>query len=84
MRFASYDPTLTEDWLVLLVYGMAPEGVVLPPSLDFGNIAHGWTSEAQTVYLSNGGTGELTISSVSFELGSSAQVRLAEEPALPV
>lgn len=84
MRFSTNDPTLPEDWLDLQVYGVAPEGVALPPSLAFGDIAQGWTSEAQTTYISNGGTGELTITSVSFELGSSSQVRLAEPPSLPV
>ncbi len=84
MRFATNDPTLPEDWLDLHVYGMAPEGIVSPASLAFGDIAQGWTSEAQTVYITNGGTGELTITGVSFELGSSSQVRLAGEPSLPV
>lgn len=84
MRFTTNDPTLPEDWLDLQVYGLAPEGVVSPPSLAFGNIVQGWTSEAQTVHISNGGTGELTITGASFELGSSSQVRFATEPELPV
>lgn len=84
MRFTTNDPTLPEDWLDLQVYGVAPEGAFSPGSLAFGNIVQGWTSEAQTVYISNVGTGELTITGASFELGSSSQVRFATQPGLPV
>jgi hypothetical protein len=84
LRFSTNDPTLPEDWIDLHVYGVAPEGLATPGSIDFGQVVQSWTTEPRAVEITNNGTGELTITSVSFELGSSAQVRLAEQPSLPV
>lgn len=84
LRFTTNDPTLPEDWIDLHVYGSAPEGLASPGSLDFGSVVQSWTTEPREVRVTNNGTGDLTITSVSFELGSSSQVRLAEQPSLPV
>jgi hypothetical protein len=84
LRFSTNDPTLPEDWIDLHVYGAAPEGLATPGSIDFGQVVQSWTTEPRAVEITNNGTGELTITSVSFELGSSSQVRLAEQPSLPV
>lgn len=83
MRFATNDPTLPEDWVDLYVYGVFPDAAIDAPNLDFGTIVQSWTSPAQTVRISNQGTGDLTISGIEWEVGSSSQVRLADVPSLP-
>lgn len=65
-------------------YGLAPSGVWDVSSVEFGSLVQGWTAPAQTVHLANNGTGELTITSVEFEVGSSSQVHLAAVPPLPI
>jgi hypothetical protein len=82
--FATNDPT--EPQLAVDVSGFANAPVLAstPASLNFGSVVQGWTTEAQTFELRNTGFGELTISSLTFEVGSSSQIRFAEVPTLPV
>lgn len=62
----------------------APSLSVSPPSIDFGGVVQSWTTGAQEFQLSNNGSGDLTISSISFEpLTSSDQIRFASIPPLP-
>jgi hypothetical protein len=84
MTFDTNDPTLPFDWVDLHSYGIAPTATVSDADLDFGQIVQTWTAPAQTVRIENGGTGELTVNAVEFEIGSSSQVRLASIPTLPV
>jgi hypothetical protein len=55
-----------------------------PTTLNFGSVVQGWTTDGRSFELSNDGFGELTISSIAFEVGSSSQIRFAEVPDLPV
>jgi hypothetical protein len=55
-----------------------------PGSVDFGGVVQGWTTGAQTIQLSNTGFGELTVSSIELEIGSSSQIVLTDVPALPI
>ena len=62
----------------------APVLSVSPPSLEFGDIVQTWTAPPQTVYLGNAGFGELTISSVAFDVGASDEIVLVSVPQLPI
>jgi|GEM_PF-814287 len=84
LTFETNDPTLPWDWIDLKGYGIAPDGGVYPAELDFGDIVQFWSTEAREVEISNNGTGELTISGIEWEVGSSDMIRLAELPPLPV
>jgi hypothetical protein len=83
LDFATNDPSLPSDWVDLHTYGIAPDANFDVSSLDFGDIVQSWTSEAQTVHVQNGGTGDLFVQGIEFEIGSSPQVRLVEMPELP-
>lgn len=84
LALASNDPTQPEETIDLDGYGAAPDAVVSSTSLDFGDVVQFWTTPAQSTSIRNGGTGELTISGVRFETGSSSQLLLASVPALPI
>jgi hypothetical protein len=84
VTFSSDDPTQPNLAVTLEGFADAPLLSAAPSTLDFGSVVQNWTTGAQTLLLSNTGTGELTVSSISFEVGSSSQVVLAEVPALPV
>ncbi|MCP4503885.1 MAG: choice-of-anchor D domain-containing protein [Deltaproteobacteria bacterium] len=84
LTFTTNDPTLLNDWIDLVGYGIAPDGGVYPGDVDFGNIVQFWSSGAREIEISNNGTGELTISGIEWEIGSSDMIRLAELPNLPV
>jgi hypothetical protein len=62
----------------------APRLSSSPGSIDFGDIVQGWTADAQTVSIGNTGFGELTITSIQLEVGSSSQISLVNVPSLPV
>jgi hypothetical protein len=84
LTFFSNDPAGGGVRVSLAVNGAAPELAFDRESLDFGNVVQGWTTESQSIFLSNQGTGELTISELNWELGSSGQVRMANTPMLPI
>ena len=84
VTFETNDPTLPYDWVDLHSFGIAPTVETNEADIDFGQIVQTWTAPAQTIRIQNGGTGDLTVESVEFEIGSSSQVRLAEVPTLPV
>lgn len=84
MHFSTNDPSLPNDWLDLRVYGVYPDVSVSQGTLQFGDIVQNWTAPAQSVFVGNGGNGELTITGVEWEVGSSSQVRLASMPLLPI
>ncbi|MFZ9888729.1 MAG: choice-of-anchor D domain-containing protein, partial [Myxococcota bacterium] len=83
LRLLSDGPTMAQGEIALELYGLAPEGVVAPAAVSFGEVVQGWTAEAQTILITNGGTGDLTVTGVDFELGSSSQIQLADTPDLP-
>ena len=58
----------------------APEVALSTTRIDLGTLVQGWTGETKRVLVFNQGTGELTVSDVQLELGSSSQVRLASLP----
>ncbi len=62
----------------------APEITASPTSLSFGQLALGWTSDTQRITIKNNGTGELVITNIAFEVGSSSQVAVADTVALPL
>ncbi len=82
--FTTNDPTLPDDWVDMVGYGVAPDAAIAPDNLDFGQLVQFWTSEAQTVTVSNQGTGDMTVTALTFEVGSSPQVKLVSPPPLPV
>jgi hypothetical protein len=81
---SSDDPTQAQVTVALGGFAEAPLLSASPARVDFGGVVQGWTTGAQTFLLSNTGFGELTVSSLSFEVGSSSQIALADSPALPV
>jgi hypothetical protein len=62
----------------------APVLTASPGALNFGNMVIGWTAPTQTLTLDNTGVGELTITAIAFDVGSSPLVRLANVPDLPI
>jgi hypothetical protein len=84
VTFLTNDPTLPEDWIDLHVYGVAPEGVITPSAdIDLGDVVQGWTTVPVSFFIGNGGTGDLTINAVRWELGSSQQLAFVA-PDLPI
>ncbi|MCC7070823.1 MAG: choice-of-anchor D domain-containing protein [Deltaproteobacteria bacterium] len=61
----------------------APRLSSAPGALEFGTIVVNWTAEPQQFAISNTGYGELEITAIALELGSSQQIRLLELPPLP-
>ncbi len=55
-----------------------------PGAIDFGNVVLGWSADAQQLFLQNTGVGELTITNIDFEVGSSPDIHLADVPGLPI
>jgi len=78
------DPTQPQSTITLDGFANAPLLSATPASVDFGGVVQGWTTGAQTFLLSNTGFGELTLSSIAFEVGSSSQIVLTDVPALPI
>jgi hypothetical protein len=84
LAFSTNDTSLPYDWIDLRTYGIAPDAAFSPTTLAFGSIVQTWIAPAQTVDIWNQGTGEMTISGLEFELGSSSQVKLVNMPTLPM
>ncbi len=61
----------------------APLLSAAPAALQFGNIVMGWTGTPQQFAISNTGYGDLEVTAISLELGSSQQIQLIELPPLP-
>lgn len=80
----SSDPANPQLLVDAIGFADAPSLLATPAAIDFGGVVQGWTTGAQTFFLSNNGSGDLTINSLAFEVGSSSQIRFAEVPALPV
>lgn len=55
-----------------------------PIALDLGDVVQGWSAEPQQVAIANTGFGELTITAIAFEVGSSSQIQVIDVPPLPV
>lgn len=82
--FSSNDPAQASFNVDVGGFANAPVLAATPTTTTFGNVVQGWTTEARSFELRNTGFGELTISSLVFEVGSSSQIRFAEVPNLPV
>lgn len=82
--FATNDPAEASVAVDVTGFANAPVLAANPAAVSFGNVVQGWTTEARAFELRNTGFGELTISSLSFEVGSSSQIRFAEVPTLPI
>lgn len=82
--FATNDPDAPQVSVGIVGFSNAPSLSATPANLNFGNVVQSWTTDAQTYELRNTGFGELTISTLAFEVGSSSQIRFAEVPNLPV
>jgi hypothetical protein len=82
--FATNDPAESQIAVDVTGFANAPVLVSSTASVNFGSVVQGWTTEARAFELRNTGFGELTISSLSFEVGSSSQIRFAEVPTLPI
>ena len=84
LQLTTNDPDNTTITVTLTVYGNAPVATFNTESIDFGSVVVGWQSEPATIEISNDGTGDLTIYSYNFEVGSSPQIQIATAPELPV
>ena len=84
LRLQSNDPTSSSTEIPLHGFGNSPELIATPEEVQFEDIVLGWSSAPQEVSIQNGGFGELTITSIEFEVGSSAQLRLVNVPRLPI
>lgn len=82
--FATNDPAEAAIAVDVTGFSNAPVLSATPATVAFGNVVQGWTTEARAFELRNPGFGELTISSLTFEVGSSSQIRFAEVPSLPI
>jgi len=82
--FATNNPAEAQVTVDVTGFSNAPVLASNPAAVSFGNVVQGWTTEARAFELRNTGFGELTISSLSFEVGSSSQIRFAEVPTLPI
>lgn len=85
LTLTSNDPT-APGGSVISVTGTvnAPVLQASPPAVDFGGVVQGWIAEPRTIALGNSGFGELTVTSIGFEVGSSSQMQLVDLPPLPV
>jgi hypothetical protein len=85
LTLTSNDPSAPGGTLVNIRGDVeAPLLLSTPGSVDFGDIVQGWIAEPRTIAISNTGFGELTVTSVAFDVGSSSQIQLIEVPPLPV
>jgi hypothetical protein len=84
LQLATNDPNNPTLTVTLSVYGNAPVTAFNNESIDFGDVVVGWQSAPVTIEISNNGTGDLTIYSYSFEIGSSPQIQMVTAPELPV
>ena len=84
VQLVTDDPTQPQVTVTLDGFADAPLLSAAPASVDFGGVVQGWTTGAQTFLLSNTGFGELTVNSISFEVGASSQIVLTDVPALPI
>ncbi len=82
--FATNDPAEADIAIDVSGFANAPQLSVAPLNIDFGSVVQGWTTEGRSFLLSNTGFGELTISTIAFEIGSSSQIRFVEVPNLPI
>jgi hypothetical protein len=82
--FATNDPAEASISIDVTGFANAPQLAVSPLNIDFGSVVQGWTTEGRSFVLSNSGFGELTISTIAFDVGSSSQIRFVEVPNLPV
>lgn len=82
--FATNDPAEADIAVDVSGFANAPQLSVAPLNIDFGSVVQGWTTEGRSFLLSNTGFGELTISTIAFEIGSSSQIRFVEVPNLPI
>ena len=48
-------------------------------ALNFGDIAEGWISDVQYVEIYNSGTGELVVTNLEFEVGTSAMFQVTAD-----
>lgn len=81
---SSNDPDAVDGVPVTLAGDVsAPVLNLAPPSLEFGNIVVGWTAAPQQFAISNTGYGDLEITAIALELGSSQQIQLVDLPPLP-
>lgn len=80
----SDDPTTPSAPVLITGEVTQPVLTVTPAALAFGDVVLGWTAHAQTLTLDNTGVGELTITGIAFDVGSSPLVRLADVPELPI
>jgi hypothetical protein len=84
VQLSTDDPTQPQATVTLEGFANAPLLSAQPASIDFGGVVQGWTTGAQTFLLSNTGFGELTVNSISFEVGASSQIVLTDVPGLPI
>jgi hypothetical protein len=82
--FATNDPAEPDIAVDVSGFANAPQLSVAPLNIDFGSVVQGWTTEGRSFLLSNTGFGELTISTIAFEIGSSSQISFVEVPNLPI
>ncbi len=82
--FATNDPDLPQVNVAVTGFANAPSLSATPVQVNFGDVVQSWTTDAQSFELRNDGFGELTISTLAFEVGSSSQIRFAEVPNLPI
>lgn len=83
LGFETNDPTLPYDWVDLAAYGIYPQVDTSPEAIDLGEVVQFWTSPAQSFAITNPGTGELTVTGIEFEIGSSSQIIAADLPPVP-
>ena len=84
LQLETTDPNNPLITVTLAVFGNAPIAEYSIEDIDFGNVVMGWQSDVVEVAISNTGTGDLTIFSYDFEIGSSPQIVLGSAPDLPV
>ena len=72
--------------LVVPIVGevLAPLTSVSPSQLNLGEVVQGWSATPRQLSISNTGFGELTITAIAFEVGSSSQIQVIDVPPLPL
>ena len=80
------EPAVPAEPISVYLYAecSAPAATPSTTTLGFSPLVEGWTSDPMVVEVANTGTGELIISSVSFDVGSSEQIQIATGLTLPV
>lgn len=85
LTFQSNDPASSSESTRRVVGTVnAPQVQVTPDAVDLGAVVQSWVATPQAVTLTNSGFGELTISGIDFEVGSSQAVQIVDGPMLPV